>query len=179
MAELYGNRSLTGIEKTLDTNELIVTKTDLKGKITYGNRTFYKFAGYSEAECTMSQHNIVRHPEMPRCVFKLLWDTINSGKEIFAYVNNRSKNGDSYWVLAHVTPSFDMSGNIAGYHSNRRAVNRDILSEHITPLYKKLLDIEKAEASPRAGLDAATDFVDNFLKERKVDFNQFMFSLGI
>ena len=64
---------------------------------------------------------------MPRCVFELLWNTVQDGKELFAYVNNRSSNGDNYWVFAHVTPSFDTTGNIVGYHSNRRVPNREVL----------------------------------------------------
>lgn len=178
MSELYGNPSLTGVEKDFNKDEIIVTKTDLQGKLTYGNRTFYKLAGYSEKECIGSQHNIIRHPEMPRCVFKLLWDTLKTGNEIFAYVNNRSRNGDSYWVFAHVTPSFDGSGNAIGYHSNRRVPNKQILSQHIDPLYKKLLDVETSNSSPKAGMEAAFAAIEDLLMESKVTFNQFMFSLG-
>ena len=179
MTQLYGNKSLTGIEKNLSTDEIIVTKTDLDGKISYGNRTFYKFSGFDEGECLHSQHNIVRHPEMPRSVFKLFWDTLKSQNEIFAYVNNRSKNGDFYWVLAHVTPSFDGSGNATGYHSNRRAPNRQVLNQHIIPLYKKLLDVEKANPSPKAGMEEALGVIHNLLEKQKIGFNQFMFSLGV
>lgn len=179
MAELYGNKSLTGVERNLAADEIIVSKTDLDGKITYGNRTFYKFAGYDEGECLHSQHNIVRHPEMPRSIFKLFWDTLKSQNEIFAYVNNRCKNGDFYWVLAHVTPSIDPSGNTIGYHSNRRAPNRHVLNDQIIPLYKKLLDIEKANASPKAGMQDALKTIQDMLEEKKVGFNQYIFSLGV
>lgn len=179
MAELYGNPSLTGVEKTFDSDEIIVTKTDLQGKLTYANRTFFKLAGYSEKECMGAQHNIIRHPEMPRSVFKLLWDTLEAGNEIFAYVNNRSRNGDFYWVFAHVTPSFDGSGKAVGYHSNRRLPDKQVVSQHIVPLYKKLLDVEKSNASPKAGMEAALGAVEALLKESKVGFNQFMFSLGV
>ena len=178
MTDLYGSPSLTGVERAFDADEIIVTKTDLKGKITYGNRTFFRLAGYSEKECIGSQHNIIRHPEMPRCVFKLLWDTLESGSEIFAYVNNRSKNGDNYWVFAHVTPSFDGSGNVIGYHSNRRVPSKQVLSRHIIPLYRQLLDVERGSASPRIGMEAALGIVKNLLKESRVGFNQLMFSLG-
>ncbi len=179
MAELYGNPMLTGVEKTFDTDEIIVSKTDLTGKLTYGNRTFLKLAGYSEKECIGTQHNIIRHPEMPRCVFELLWETIKSGNEIFAYVINRSRNGDSYWVFAHVTPSYDGSGNTVGYHSNRRVPNKQVVTQHIVPLYKKLLDVEKSNSNPKAGLEAAFGAVKDLLNESKVNFNQFMFSLGV
>ena len=110
----------TGIESHFGKDEIIVTKTDRKGLITYANDVFQRVSGYSEEELIGQQHNIIRHPDMPRCVFKLLWDTIEGGKEIFAYVVNLSKNGNHYWVLAHVTPTFDAGGRIIGYHSNRR-----------------------------------------------------------
>jgi hypothetical protein len=80
---------------------------------------------------------------MPRYIFKLLWDTLQNGQAIFSYVINRSKNGDHYWVLAHVTPSLDEAGNITSYHSNRRVPDRKILTETIIPLYAQLLAEEK------------------------------------
>jgi PAS domain S-box-containing protein len=78
----------TGRERTWGDEEIIVSKTDLKGIITYANRTFLNVAGYTEEEVLGKPHNMIRHPDMPRCVFKLLWDTIESGNEIFAYVKN-------------------------------------------------------------------------------------------
>ena len=115
----------TEVERTFKENEIIVSKTDLKGIITYANRTFLEVAMYSEEEVLGQPHSMIRHPDMPRCVFKFLWDTIASGKEIFAYVKNMAKNGDHYWVFAHVTPTFDSEGKIIGYHSNRRCPERN------------------------------------------------------
>ncbi len=97
----------TGIERTFKEDEIIVSKTDLKGIITYANRTFLDVALYREDEVLGMPHSIIRHPDMPRCVFKLLWDTIEEGNEIIAYVKNMAKNGDFYWVFAHVTPTFN------------------------------------------------------------------------
>ncbi len=176
---LYGNPQLTGKERTFGDDEIIVTKTDLTGKLTYGNRTFYKLAGCSESEALGHQHNIIRHPEMPRAVFQLLWDTLKAGDEIFAYVNNRAFNGDYYWVLAHVTPSFDMHGKIVGYHSNRRNPNRTVIQEKINPLYKDLLAAEKAAASPKEGLQNSVAAVHKLLDQSGMNFNQLMFSLGM
>jgi PAS domain S-box-containing protein len=96
-------------------NEIVVSKTDLKGRITYANRTFCALAGYGEAELLGQPHSIVRHPDMPRAVFKQLWDAIHGGREIFAYVKNMAKTGDYYWVFAHVTPSYDESRNIVAF----------------------------------------------------------------
>ncbi len=176
---LYGNSQLTDVETKFDEDEIIVSKTDLTGKITYGNRTFFRLAGLPENECVGAQHNIIRHPHMPRCVFELLWNTLKDGKEIFAYVLNRSANGDYYWVFAHVTPSRDTSGNIIGYHSNRRVPNRAVLNQTIIPLYKNLLDIEQTASGPKDGLNASFQTVVDLLTDNKVGFNEYMFSLGV
>ncbi len=176
---LYGNPQVTGNEKTFDEDEIIVSKTDLSGKLTYGNRTFYRLAGLEEKDCLGQQHNVIRHPHMPRAVFELLWNTLKSGEELFAYVVNRSANGDHYWVFAHVTPSRDSGGNVIGYHSNRRVPNRQVLNEHIIPLYKNLLSVEQSASSPKDGLDASYKVVTDLLSQNKVGFNEFMFSLGV
>lgn len=176
---LYGKSELSGRERTFDPDEIIVSKTDLTGKITYGNRTFFKLAGLEEKDCLGIQHNLIRHPDMPRAVFNLLWKTIQGGDEIFAYVVNRSANGDHYWVFAHVTPSRDAGGSIVGYHSNRRVPNRKVVDQHIIPLYKTLLDVEKKAASPSQGLDASTKAVFDLLAEKKMGFNELMFALGV
>lgn len=170
---------ITGKYLWMDKDEIIVTKTDLTGKLEYGNRTFFKYAGYSKPEALGKQHNIVRHPEMPRTVFKLLWDTIQKGEEIFAYVNNRAKNGDSYWVLAHVTPSKSITGEINGFHSNRRLPRKDVLTDHIEPLYKTLMDIERNAGSPKKGLEEGVNHITKILDESQVGFNELMFSLGV
>lgn len=176
---LYGNPDLTGHERTFDSDDIIVSKTDLSGKITYGNRTFFRLADMTESECLHAQHNIVRHPRMPRSVFNLLWQTIQGGEEIFAYVLNRSKNGDEYWVFAHVTPSRDAGGNIVGYHSNRRVPNRNALNEHIIPLYDQLLRLEQASDSPKDGMERAGLEITNLLHEKRLGFNELMFALGV
>lgn len=176
---LYGNSQLSGTERFFDKDDIIVSKTDLKGKLTYTNRTFLTIAGMTEKECLGQPHNIIRNPEMPRAVFELLWNTLGMGEEIFAYVNNRSVNGDNYWVFAHVTPSRDETGNIVGYHSNRRVPNRKVLNENIIPLYKELLAIEKSHTSPKDGLKASGGKIQEILKQNGMGFNEFMFSLGV
>ncbi len=169
--------SLTGTEQFFEENELIVSKTDLKGRLTYCNDVFLRIAGYSEQECLGEPHSMIRHPEMPRCVFGLLWETIQDGREIFAYVVNRCKNGDHYWVNAHVTPSRDGSGNIVGYHSNRRVPDRDILTNTIIPLYKDLLAEEARHSNRKTGMQSSTDMVTKLLSERNVAYDEFVATL--
>ena len=123
----------TGIENILGEDELIVSKTDLKGRITYANDVFIRMAKYPWKELVGAPHSLVRHPDMPRCVFKLLWDTLQAKREIFAYVVNLAGDGSHYWVFAHVTPTLDDDGNITGYHSNRRKPDRGPIDK-ISPL---------------------------------------------
>ncbi len=168
---------MTGVEQFFDDDEIIVSKTDLKGRITYCNDVFLRVAGYTEKEILGQPHSIIRHPDMPRCVFKLLWDTLESGKEVFAYVVNRAKNGDHYWVLAHVTPSRDESGNVVGYHSNRRVPDRAILDNTIIPLYKKLLAEESKHTNRKEGMQAAFTQVVGLLNDRGVEYDEFVATL--
>jgi len=167
----------TGVEQFFDKDEIIVSKTDPKGLITYTNGVFMRVAGYKEKELIGRPHNMIRHPDMPKCVFKLLWDTISAKKEIFAYVINSCKNGGHYWVLAHVTPSFDSNGNVTGYHSNRRVPDRKVLNEVIIPLYKQLLDEEKRHDNRKDGMNSAFNMLLDLLKEKGVGYDEFIFSL--
>ncbi|GLQ05686.1 PAS domain-containing protein [Sneathiella chinensis] len=169
--------SPTGNERTLGEKDIIVSKTDLTGKITYANKTFLDISGFDEAEVLGVQHNAIRHPDMPRCIFKFLWDTLKERKEVFAYVNNLGKTGDNYWVLAHVTPSIAEDGSVLGYHSNRRAVNKTLIKNVVQPLYAQLLATEKAESSPKAGLEAGMQQLSAFITEQGGNYDEWFFSL--
>ena len=167
---------LTGVERHFDEHDIIVSKTDLKGRITYANDTFLRVAGYRERDILGQPHSIIRHPDMPRCVFSLLWQTIEAGREIFAYVINRCSNGDHYWVLANVTPTFGPDGNIIGYHSNRRVPQRDAL-EKVIPLYKTLCEEEAKERNRKEGMARGTAMVTSLLTDAGLDYDQFVFTL--
>lgn len=166
----------TGVERYFRPDEIIVSKTDLKGIITYANRVFIDIAGYREEELLGQPHNLIRHPDMPRCVFKLLWDRISAGKEIFAYVKNMCKSGDHYWVHAHVTPSFDAYGNIVGYHSNRRVPGRSAVAQ-MESVYARLLEVENSASSWREGMAMATQALVETLKNTGMEYDEFIFSL--
>lgn len=167
----------TGRAVTFGDDEVIVSKTDPTGRITYVNHLFKRIAGYAEAELLGQPHSVIRHPDMPRCVFKLLWGTLQSGAEIFAYVKNMTKTGDHYWVFAHVTPTFDASGRIVGYHSNRRTPNAQALAR-IEPLYAQLLAEENRHANRKDGMEAAFATLVKALEQQGVAYDQFVFSLS-
>jgi PAS domain S-box-containing protein len=167
----------TANEITFSPDEIIVSKTDPKGRITYANRVFARVAGYSLAELVGAPHSIIRHPDMPRAVFKLLWDRIGAEQEVFAYVKNMTKRGDFYWVFAHVTPSYDGNGRVIGYHSNRRVPDHRVVDTAITPLYADLIKIERSFANAKDGLAASYARLLDIVKSKAVSYDELIFSL--
>jgi PAS domain S-box-containing protein len=172
------DRPLTNIARTFQWDDVIVSKTDTTGRITYANDVFLGISGYSEDELLGKAHSIIRHPAMPRCVFKLLWDRIAEGHEVFAYVINRSRNGDHYWVFAHVTPCWGRDGQqIVGYHSNRRVPLASALAI-VTPLYETLLGIEARATDRKVGLEQSYAALNSTLHDLGVgSYDRFI--LGI
>ena len=167
---------LTGREITFGTEEIIVSKTDTKGIITYANKVFIRLSGYTARELVGAPHSILRHPSMPMCVFGFLWERITSGNECFAYVLNRSKGGDEYWVFAHVTPTLDESGGIVAYHSNRRVPDPGAVAR-IKPIYAALLAEEARHGGKRQALAAGRALFEKTVKDTGMDYDQLVFAL--
>jgi len=164
-------------EITFGKEEIIVSKTDLKGRLTYANDVFCTVAEMTTREVIGQPHNIIRHPDMPRAIFKLLWDTIQSGSELFAYVKNISKTGKYYWVFAHVTPSFGRDGKVNGYHSNRRYPSGKNVKE-ISGLYQRLLSEEKNHKNAREGLEASQRLLNVIMGEKEKSYPEYIWSMG-
>jgi PAS domain S-box-containing protein len=165
----------TSVERVMREDDFIVSMTDISGRITYGNRIFIEFSGYSEEELIGTQHNIVRHPDMPRAVFKLLWDKIANREECFAYVKNMSKDGGFYWVFTNVTPTFDHAGNITGYFSVRRkpkASGVKVASE----VYRLMLEAEK-KAGPANAIAASTKILVDILNEKGLSYDELVLAI--
>jgi len=164
---------VTPIEKevVLKEEDFIVSKTDLKSKILYGNQIFIQMSGYAEEELLGQPHNILRHPDMPRCAFKILYDYIENGKEWFGYVKNLRKDGGYYWVFANISPTYDSNGNMIGYYSVRRKP-RDGFKSIIEPLYRQLLSIEASE-----GMDGGIRAVEDLLNKYNMEFNEVMLKI--
>ncbi|WP_338847118.1 methyl-accepting chemotaxis protein [Massilia sp. W12] len=121
------NQPVTQIEQRLGEDEVIVSQTDLKGKISYANPGFIRISGFSEEELIGAPHNLVRHPDMPEAAFADLWRDIKQGIPWTGIVKNRCKNGDFYWVKANVTPIREQ-GQVTGYLSVRVAPSREEIS---------------------------------------------------
>ncbi len=165
-----------GKERFFAEDEIIVSKTDLKGIITYTNDVFIRVAGYQEGELIGAPHSIIRHPDMPRCVFQLLWDTIEAGREIFAYVVNLAAMGEHYWVLAHVTPTFGPDGRVIGYHSNRRVPAREAVAK-IVPIYRALCAEEAKHERKADAIRASTKVLTDTLAGAGMTYDEFVWSL--
>jgi PAS domain S-box-containing protein len=170
-------QTLTGVARPFGVNELIVSKTDLRGHITYANEVFLRLAGYPEKETIGAPHCLIRHPHMPHGVFRLLWDMLGGGKEVFAFIVNRSQNGDHYWVLAHVTPTCDANGKIIGYHSTRRVVDENVRKNVVEPLYASMRAAEAKFSNPKDKAEAGGAFLQTMLQQKGMSYGEFIFSL--
>ena len=158
-------------ERQVNSDAFLVSKTDTKGRIIYCNVPFAQIVGAKGNELIGKPHNIVRHPDMPRAIFKLLWEHIKDKKEIFAYVKNKSFDGGYYWVFANITASVDDRNNTVGYYSVRRKPNPKAI-EVIEPIYQKLLSVEKS-----GGMDASMKFLTDFLNEKNLSYDEFVNNL--
>jgi len=164
-------------ERFFEPEQFIVSKTDLRGVITYANQSFLDVAMYTQSELIGRPHSIIRHPDMPRCVFQLLWDTIKNGDEIFAYVKNLCKNGDYYWVLAYVTPEFHPKTKaIVGYDSFRRVPSRGAIKV-IEEVYDLLLKEERQYSNRKTAIEASTVLLMTLLEEKGLTYERFILNL--
>jgi len=151
---MRNNLPVTQNEVFLDSKHPIVTKTDLKGIITYANSSFLEISGFSTEELIGKSHNIVRHPDMPPEAFDDLWHIIKTNESWKGIVKNRTKNGDFYWVEAHVTPIFE-DGKKIGYMSVRHAPKKeDIIKTE--KLYKEINS--KISSFPKTKIKSSFSF---------------------
>ncbi|MEA2100319.1 MAG: PAS domain-containing protein [Campylobacterota bacterium] len=163
--------SITNHEKKLSLGDFIVSKTDTNGKIIYCNEIFIKMAGYPATSLIGANHNLIRHPDMPRIAFKIVWDLIKSKKEFFGFVKNLMGDGGYYWVFAYITADLDSNGNIISYTSVRRKAPQSAI-DVIEPIYKSLIDSEK-----RGGLDASSKLLNDLLLEHKTTYDELVINL--
>ncbi|MBB3085179.1 PAS domain-containing protein [Geodermatophilus sabuli] len=166
----------TGVERTFGRDELIVSKTDLRGVITYANDVFLRVSDYDLDQVVGQPHNLIRHPDMPRAVFALLWRTLAAGQELFAYINNLAADGAHYWVLAHVTPSYGTDGSVVGYHSNRRSPAPGAIRQ-VAPLYQRLLAEERRYPTAKAAVEASSRLLDELVAEQAPSYDEFIWSV--
>ena len=162
--------------RDLGESDFIVSKTDIKGRITYANRIFMDIAGFPESELLGVQHNIIRHPDMPRGVFKFMWDTIKAGDEFFGFAKNLCADGGYYWVFANITPDYDKNGKLQGYYSVRRKPPQSAL-DVLIPVYKEMLAIEKRSSVKDAPANSIAYLVDVVAQSGAKSYDSLVLSL--
>ncbi|HTD05730.1 methyl-accepting chemotaxis protein [Undibacterium sp.] len=174
------NLPISNVEHELKDGESIVSKTDLKGKITYVNPSFIQISGFTEEELLGQPHNLVRHPDMPAEAFSDLWATMKLGLPWTGLVKNRCKNGDYYWVLANVAPIKE-NGVAAGYMSIRTKPSREQV-ENAEALYASFRDGDakglqiKQGAVIRGGLAVLLSKVRNLSTGSRINYGMSLLS---
>ena len=172
----FDNNSMNTIDREikLDPSKTIMSKTDTKGIIEYANDYFMEISGYDEFELMGQPHNIIRHPDMPKVIFKELWTRLKKGENIHALVKNRSKDGGYYWVLTNFETKFDENGKAISHYARRKAAPAYAVFK-VEKLYKTLLAIEKNQSTL-----VAERYFKGLLEENNTNYDGFILSiLGI
>ncbi len=147
----------------------ILSSTDLKGRIKYCNPYFAEICGYTEKELVGSPHNIIRHPDMPKVIFKLMWERIEKNEDILAVVKNKTKDGNFYWVTTSFETKYHpLTKEVSGYLALRHAAPKDTVRE-ITPLYKKLISIEEM-----SGVVASEAYLIGYLESKNKTYDEYI-----
>jgi len=167
MFERFIMRSIENGEVILENKKYITSKTDLAGYITYVNDYFCEISGYSKEELIGKNHNIIRHPDMPKIVFKFMWDRLNNDEGIYAYVKNLAKDGSHYWVIADVEIVKKKDVKV-GYYSFRSKANQKGVDE-ISKVYALL--IEKEE---EGGMELSSKVLQEFLESKNMSYDEYI-----
>jgi len=148
--------------------KFIVSKTDIKGNIIFVNKNFCDISEYSEEELIGSPHNIIRHPDMPRAIFFLLWSSLLRGEPVSGVVKNLSKSGRYYWVIADFDVKIDEDGNIKSFTAFRRSAPQQVI-DIIEELYETMLNIER-----RRGMKGSLSYLEAYLEEHNMTYDEFL-----
>lgn len=163
----------TPIDKEViwEKDKVIMSKTDKFGTIEYANETFVDVSGYEDHELVGQPHNIIRHPDMPKVIFKVLWDNLKQGNNFHAVVKNMAKSGRYYWVITDFDISKNEAGEITHYFARRRSIPQEVVAK-IEQLYKKLLQIEET-----AGIEGSEKYLIGFLEEQNKGYVDYILGL--
>jgi len=148
--------------------KFIVSKTDTKGNILFINKNFSEISGYSEKELMGMPHNVSRHPDMPRAIFFLIWNSLKMGHEVSGVIKNLAKSGEYYWVIADFSIKRNHQGEIESFTSFRRSAPNQVIEE-IEILYETMLDIEK-----KHGIKGSLSYLESFLEEKGISYDEFL-----
>lgn len=148
--------------------KFIVSKTDLKGKIIFINKNFCEISGYTEAELIGSNHNVLRHPDMPKAIFFLVWKNLLAGNKVSGIVKNLAKDGRYYWVISDFEAKKDSNDNLSSLTAFRRSASENVI-EATEELYSTMLAIEK-----KHGMDKSLAYLEAYLEEKETTYNEFI-----
>ncbi len=165
------SNSKSNTPKEIILNEIrpIISRTDLRGIIISSNDYFSEISGYSSHELLGAPHNIIRHPDMPKVIFKWMWQRLRKNQDILAVVKNRTKSGDYYWVTTHFETKYNpLSKEPVAYLALRKAAPRDAIKK-VSELYKELKAIEDKD-----GVIASEAYLVDFLKKQNKDYDSFI-----
>ena len=155
-----------------DKSKVLISETDVAGTITKVNDVFCNVSHYSESELIGQPHNLIRHPDMPRLVFKLLWDNLKRGNNFVGVIKNLAKTGEYYWVVTDFEMRRDGMGNITHYIGRRKAVPQGAIDNYLAPFYESLLKMEKI-----GGVELSSRFFKNYLSKQGKDYIDFVISV--
>ena len=158
----------TNQEIAWDKSKVIKSKTDEVGTITYVNSVFVEVSEYTKEELIGQPHNILRHPDMPKVIFKTLWDHLKSGKNFNAIVKNLTKTGKHYWIVTNFDIFKDASGKPSAFLGARSFVPDKVI-DTIAPLYLKLLEIEAS-----GGIEASEKYLNEHVADKGGDYVSFI-----
>jgi len=159
LSKLNAPKKIINEEVKVPKGEIIISETDKKGFITYANEIFITMSAYSKKELLCANHNLIRHPDIPKIAFKFMWNVIENGNLFEGFVKNLRKDGKYYLVYAKIKPKGKKY-----YISVREEVNYGGWHE-IYKIYKMLLDIEK-----QGGMEASYRKLKELLKTNDTDF---------
>lgn len=159
-------------EVVWDKTKTIISTTDRFGNITDVNQTFIDVCGYSASELLGKPHNIIRHPDMPKIVFKVTWDNILAGRNFHAIIKNLAKSGRYYWVITDFEVGRNIMGEVVTIMARRRAVPEHVITDHIEPLYQTLLKLEKI-----GGMELSNRYFKSFLEKQGKSYIEYVMDI--
>ncbi|MEN8303764.1 MAG: PAS domain S-box protein [Campylobacterota bacterium] len=166
---MFAKKNKSSKQIKIDELQPIVSRTDLRGNIKYTNHYFKNITGYKEKELIGRAHNIIRHPDMPKIIFTLMWQRLKDNQDILTILKNKTKDGNYFWVTTSFkTTHSEVSKKENGYMAVNYAAPKQAIKE-IEPLYEKLLEIERSE-----GEIASVKYLLDFFEENNTNYDDYV-----
>ncbi len=166
---MFSMNSNTLKQIKLDPLQPLVTRTDLRGNIKYANHYFKKITGYTDNELMGRPHSIVRHPDMPKIIFTLIWQRLKEHQDILAILKNKTKDGNYFWITTSFKTTYsEVTKRENGYMAVNHAAPKQAIKE-VETLYEKLLEIEKSE-----GEVASITYLLDFFEANETSYDDYV-----